>query len=211
MCGQRQPAERTRTMTARRCSISRRAFVGGATAAVAAGPAFAQPASGTNWPERLVRIIIPCPAGGSTDVLSRIIAERLKDKLGQSFVIENRPGAGGNIGIDGVVRSEPDGYTIGAATVGHFSINQYLYSKMSWDPDRDLAPVSMTWELPNVAVVPSQYVPAKTLQEFIPEGARRRHPVRQPRGRNDAASFGCAAWGARRVHGDACAVPRRRG
>ena len=109
-------------MTARRCSISRRAFVGGATAAVAAGPAFAQPASGTNWPERLVRIIIPYPAGGSTDVLSRIIAERLKDKLGQSFVIENRPGAGGNIGIDGVVRSEPDGYTIGAATVGHFSI-----------------------------------------------------------------------------------------
>jgi tripartite-type tricarboxylate transporter receptor subunit TctC len=154
-------------MTARQCSITRRAFVGGATAALTGAPALAQPASGTNWPERLVRIIIPYPAGGSTDVLSRIIAERLKDKLGQSFVIENRPGAGGNIGIDGVVRSDPDGYTVGAATVGHFSINQYLYSKMSWDPDRDLAPVSMTWELPNVAVVPSQHVPAKTLQEFI--------------------------------------------
>ena len=63
-----------------------------------------------------------------------------KDKLGQSFIIENRPGAGGNIGIAAVAEAEPDGYTVGAATVGHFSINQYLYSKMSWDPDRDLAP-----------------------------------------------------------------------
>ena len=73
MCGQRQPAERTRTMTARRCSISRRAFVGGATAALTTAPAFAQPASGTKWPERLVRIVIPYPAGGSTDVLARIM------------------------------------------------------------------------------------------------------------------------------------------
>jgi tripartite-type tricarboxylate transporter receptor subunit TctC len=111
--------------------------------------------------------MVAYPAGGSTDVLSRIIAERLKDKLGQSFIIENRPGAGGNIGIDAVAKAEPDGYTVGAATVGHFSINQYLYARMSWDPDRDLQPVSMTWELPNVAVVPTQHVPAKTLAEFI--------------------------------------------
>ena len=148
--------------------ITRRAFLsaaaGGSVAATT--PAFAQGAA-PNWPDRLVRIIVPYPAGGSTDVLSRIIAERLKDKLGQSFVIENRPGAGGNIGIDAVAKAEPDGYTVGAATVGHFSINQYLYARMSWDPDRDLQPVSMTWELPNVAVVPTQHVPAKTLAEFI--------------------------------------------
>src|SRR5215210_8987921 len=114
-------------MASRENSITRRGLLSGAAAAGAAAavPALAQP--GTNWPERIVRIIIPYPAGGSTDVLSRIIAERLKDKLGQSWVVENRPGAGGNIGIDAVVRSEPDGYTIGAATVGHFSINQYLY------------------------------------------------------------------------------------
>ena len=110
---------------------------------------------------------MPYPAGGSTDVLSRILAERLKDKLGQSFVVENRPGAGGNIGIDAVAKSDPDGYTIGAATVGHFSINQYLYAKMPYDSDRDLMPASLTWEFPNVAVVPSKHVPAKTLAEFI--------------------------------------------
>ena len=149
-------------------SITRRMLLSGAAAAAAsvAVPTFAQ-TGGTNWPERLVRIVVPYPAGGSTDVLTRIIAERLKDKLGQTFVIENRPGAGGNIGIDAVAKAEPDGYTVGSATVGHFSINQYLYGKMSWDPDRDLQPVSMTWELPNVAVVPTQHVPAKTLQEFI--------------------------------------------
>ncbi len=118
------------------------------------------------WPDRTVRIIVPYPAGGSTDVLTRIIGERLKDRLGQSWIIENRPGAGGNVGIDAVAKSDPDGYTIGSATVGHFSINQYLYSKMSWDADRDLQPVSMSWELPNVAVVPSEHVPARTVEEF---------------------------------------------
>ena len=110
---------------------------------------------------------MPYPAGGSTDVLTRILAERLKDRLGGTWVIENRPGAGGNVGIDAVAKSDPDGLTIGSATVGHFAINQYLYSRISWDPDRDLQPVSMTWELPNVAVVPSEHVPAKTLPEFV--------------------------------------------
>ena len=200
-------------MTARRCSISRRAFVGGATAALTTAPAFAQPASGTKWPERLVRIVIPYPAGGSTDVLSRIIAERLKDKLGQSFIIENRPGAGGNIGIDAVAKAEPDGYTVGAATVGHFSINQYLYSKMPWDPDRDLAPVSMTWELPNVAVVPAQHVPAKTLQEFIAWAKARDGGIffGSP-GVGTTPHLSGALLGTRGgFTGDACAVPRRRG
>ena len=82
-------------------------------------------------------------------------------------MIENRPGAGGNTGIDAVAKSEPDGYTLGAATVGHFAINPFLYSRMPFDPERDIIPVSLTWELPNVAVVSSQHVPARTLQEFI--------------------------------------------
>jgi tripartite-type tricarboxylate transporter receptor subunit TctC len=161
-------------MTARETSITRRTLMMGAaaTAVAAASPATAQGAGG-NWPERGVRIIVPYPAGGSTDVLTRILAERLKDKLGQSWVIENRPGAGGNVGIDAVARAEPDGYTIGAATVGNFSINQYLYAKMPYDPERDIVPVSLTWELPNVAVVSSQHVPAKTLQEFIAWGKAR--------------------------------------
>ncbi|HEV7873592.1 MAG TPA: tripartite tricarboxylate transporter substrate binding protein [Enterovirga sp.] len=148
-----------------RISLTRRVVLGGAAASLGSGrPAFAQ--SG-EWPSRPVRIIVPYPAGGSTDVLTRIIGERLKDRLGGTWVIENRPGAGGNIGIDAVAKSDPDGYTIGSATVGHFSINQYLYGRMSYDSDRDLAPVSMSWELPNVAVIPSEHVPAKNMAEFI--------------------------------------------
>jgi tripartite-type tricarboxylate transporter receptor subunit TctC len=87
--------------------------------------------------------------------------------FGQPFVIENRPGAGGNIGIAAVTGSPPDGYTLGSATIGHFAINQYLYSKMPYDAERDMIPVSLTWELPNVFVVPTDYVPAKSLWEFL--------------------------------------------
>ncbi|WP_426956564.1 Bug family tripartite tricarboxylate transporter substrate binding protein [Muricoccus radiodurans] len=123
-------------------------------------------AQGT-WPEKPVRIIVPYPPAGSTDVLTRILGEQLQQRLGQTFVIENRAGAGGNIGMDAVAKSPADGYTIGSATIGHFSINQYLYSRMSWDADRDFIPVALTWELPNVAVVSTQHVPARTLQEFI--------------------------------------------
>jgi tripartite-type tricarboxylate transporter receptor subunit TctC len=120
-----------------------------------------------HWPERPVRVIVPYPAGGSTDVLARILAEHLKDMFGQPFVIENRPGAGGNIGIAAVTSSAPDGYTIGAATIGHFAINQYLYAHMPYDPERDMIPASLTWELPNVFVVSSDHVPAKTVAEFV--------------------------------------------
>jgi tripartite-type tricarboxylate transporter receptor subunit TctC len=119
------------------------------------------------WPDHMVKIIVPYPPGGSTDVLARILAERMKEMFGQTFMIENRPGAGGNIGIAAVTGSVPDGYTIGAATVGHFAINQFLYSKMPYDPERDMIPASLIWELPNVFVVASDYVPAKTLAEFI--------------------------------------------
>jgi tripartite-type tricarboxylate transporter receptor subunit TctC len=148
-----------------RLSITRRALLkqGAALVAIATTPAFAQSA----WPDRPVRIIVPYPAGGSTDVLFRIYAEQIQSKLGQPFVIENRPGAGGNTGIDAVAKSTPDGYTLGAATIGHFAINQFLYDRMPFDPERDIVPVALTYELPNVAMVPSQHVPTKTLQDFI--------------------------------------------
>jgi tripartite-type tricarboxylate transporter receptor subunit TctC len=119
------------------------------------------------WPDRSMRLIIPYPAGGSTDVLARILADRLKDMFHQSIVVENRPGAGGNIGIAALTSSPPDGYTIGAATVGHFAINQFLYKDMPYDPERDMIPATLTWELPNVFVVASDHVPAKTVAEFI--------------------------------------------
>jgi tripartite-type tricarboxylate transporter receptor subunit TctC len=138
-------------MTSRRALPNRRSVL----ASMAAAGAFA--ATGTraqsNWPDHPVRIIVPYPAGGSTDVLSRILAERMKEMFGQPFVIENRPGAGGNIGIAAVTGSPPDGYTIGAATIGHFAINQYLYSKMPYDAERDM--------------IPTDHCPAKSVSEFI--------------------------------------------
>jgi len=143
--------------------ITRRTLLAGAAGAIAA-PAFAQ---NTSWPDHNVRLIVPFPAGGSTDLLFRIIAERLKDKFGQSFIVENRPGAGGNVGIDIVAKSQPDGYTIGGATISQFSMNQYLYSRMPYDSERDIMAPSLTYELPNVAVVAAKHVPVKTLGEFI--------------------------------------------
>lgn len=143
-------------------SVTRRTLLLGA-AALGAAPAFAQ----SNWPDHPLRMIIPYPAGGSTDVLFRIMAEALKDKLGQTLVVENKPGASGNIGIDLVAKSPPDGYTIGGATVGHFSINQFLIAKMPYDAEKDLIAPSLAYELPNVAVVAANHVQAKTLQEFI--------------------------------------------
>jgi tripartite-type tricarboxylate transporter receptor subunit TctC len=153
-------------MQTRRALHNRRKFL---TSAAALGVMAISGARGedSHWPDRPVRIIVPYPAGGSTDVLTRILAERLKDMFGQSFVVENRAGAGGNIGIAAVTGSAPDGYTIGSATIGHFAINQFLYNKMPYDAERDMIPVSLTWELPNVFVVPTDFVPAKSLAEFL--------------------------------------------
>ena len=152
-------------MSSQRRSSNRRVFLQSAAAATVliASGARAQ----TAWPDHTVKIIVPYPAGGSADLLARMHAERLKDIFGQPFVVENRPGAGGNIGIAAVTTGAPDGYSIGAATVGHFAINQFLYASMPYDPEHDMIPASLTWELPNVFVVPAEHVPAKTVAEFI--------------------------------------------
>jgi tripartite-type tricarboxylate transporter receptor subunit TctC len=149
--------------------ISRRTLLQTAVgaSALAATCAVGQENRAGGWPDRTVKIIVPYPAGGSTDVLVRILGEQLKQIFGQPFVVENRPGAGGNVGMAAVAGSAADGYTLGAATVGHFSINQYLYARMPYDADRDLIAVSLTWEMPNVFAVATDHVPAKTLPEFI--------------------------------------------
>jgi tripartite-type tricarboxylate transporter receptor subunit TctC len=154
-------------MPVHRSSITRRTLLGAAVASTVLGArrGFAQGSAA--WPNTPIRMIVPYPAGGSADVLFRILSDRLKEKLGQPFVMENRPGASGNVGIDAVAKSAPDGYTIGAATVGHFSINQFLFAKMPFDAEKDLVSPSLVYELPNVAVVAANHVPAKTLQEFI--------------------------------------------
>ncbi|HVG50814.1 MAG TPA: tripartite tricarboxylate transporter substrate binding protein [Xanthobacteraceae bacterium] len=151
------------------------AFGGSAASAMLPFKAAAQDAA--NWPDRVVKIIVPYPAGGSADVLARIIAEQLKEKFGQSFVVENRPGAGGNTGIAAVTASPADGYTIGAATVGHFAINQYLYDKMPYDPERDFIAATLTYDLPNVVVVATDHVPSKTVSEFVTWAKARSQPV----------------------------------
>ncbi len=128
-----------------------------------AAPALAQ----GDYPNRPVRVVVPWPPGGSTDVLARLLSEQLSQRLGQNFVLENRPGAGGNIGMEAIAKSAPDGYTMGPATIANLSIAQFLYSHLAFDPEKDFSVVSMHWELPNVLVAPAQFTPPNTMAEFI--------------------------------------------
>ena len=123
-------------------------------------------AADDEYPNRPVKIVVPFAPGGSTDVVARILADKLQGELKQSFVIENRPGAGGNIGADVVAKSNPDGYTLLMGTTGVLAINNYLYKDMSFDPQRDFAPVSYTSLITNILVV-NPNVPAKTVPELI--------------------------------------------
>jgi len=118
------------------------------------------------WPERQVRIVLPFGVGGAADVLVRVLAERLQNKLGQTFIVENITGAGGNLGMMSVQKAAPDGYTIGCATVGTLSINQYLFTKLPYDPVRDFTYVSTFFENCNMLIVRSEH-PAKTAREFM--------------------------------------------
>jgi tripartite-type tricarboxylate transporter receptor subunit TctC len=134
-----------------------------ATLAIALAPLAS---AAEDYPQRTVKIVVPFAPGGSTDVVARILADKLSADLKQSFVIENRPGAGGNIGADVVAKAAPDGYTLLMGTTGVLAINKYLYKDMSYDPDRDFAPVSYTSLITNMLVV-SPGVPAKTVPELI--------------------------------------------
>ena len=117
------------------------------------------------YPNKPLRFILPFPPGGGTDILGRLIAERLAANLGQPVVTENRGGAGGNVGAEAAARSAPDGYTIVLAAPS-LAISPSLYSKLNYDPVKDFAPVSLVAQVPNVMVThPS--VPAQTLREFI--------------------------------------------
>ena len=119
-----------------------------------------------SWPSRPIRFIVPFPPGGGTDVNARIMAPRLTAALGQQVVVENRPGAGGMLGAELVAKSAPDGYNMVIATIGPIAINPSLYSKMTYDPAKELAPVSITGEVPNGLVV-HPTLPAKSLKELI--------------------------------------------
>ncbi len=132
--------------------LPRRSLLAG-LAALAAPPVLAAPGE---WPARPVRLICPFPAGGTTDLCARIAAEILAGALGQPFVVDNRSGAGGNIGAAQAGRAEPDGYTLLLSSPGPLSINAHLYREMGFDGLRDFAPISQVAELPNlIAAHPS--------------------------------------------------------
>ncbi|HEX4332822.1 MAG TPA: tripartite tricarboxylate transporter substrate binding protein [Usitatibacter sp.] len=134
-------------------------------ALLAATAAFACMAANA-FPDKPVRLIVPFPAGGATDVVARTIGQRLSVLWKQPVIVENKPGAGGNIGADAVAHAEPDGYTLLVASPAEVAINQFLYKSMSYDPEKDLVPVTKAASGPLVLVVhPS--VPAKTLPELI--------------------------------------------
>ena len=145
--------------------LNRRRFVGLTAAAIAAPSILASRALGANWPLRNVRIVVPFPPGGSTDITARLVGNRLQEVWGQTVVIENKPGAGGNIASDMVARSDPDGYTIFIVGPG-LATNQFLYPSLSYDPVGDFAPVTLLITQPNVMCVPNSK-PAKSVKEFI--------------------------------------------
>jgi tripartite-type tricarboxylate transporter receptor subunit TctC len=122
-------------------------------------------AAALDYPTRPVRFVVGYPPGGATDILARLIGQRLSEKLGQQFVIENKPGAGNNIGTEAVVNAEPDGYTILLVNPANY-INASLYGNLKFNFVRDVAPVASFNRVPNVLTV-NKDVPAKTVAEFI--------------------------------------------
>jgi tripartite-type tricarboxylate transporter receptor subunit TctC len=146
-------------MTSRRAAVGLFAIGFVALVSPAAG------ASALDYPSRPVRFVVGYPPGGATDILARLIGQRLSEKLGQQFVIENKPGAGNNIGTEAVVNAEPDGYTILLVNPANY-INASLYTNLKFNFVRDIAPVASFNRVPNVMTV-NKDVPAKTVAEFI--------------------------------------------
>jgi tripartite-type tricarboxylate transporter receptor subunit TctC len=144
--------------------LHRRKFLAFASA-VAAAPALPRRASAEDYPARPVRIVAGFAAGGGVDITARLIGQWLAERLGQQFVTENRPGAGGNIGTEAVVNAAPDGYTLLLATVPN-AVNASLYEKLKFDFIRDIAPIAGIIRVPMVILL-NPSVPAKTVPEFI--------------------------------------------
>jgi tripartite-type tricarboxylate transporter receptor subunit TctC len=136
--------------------------LGGGLVGVAAREAWAQAA----YPNRNIKMIVPYPAGGTTDLLGRLVADQIKSGLNAIVVVENKPGAATTLGAEQVARSEPDGYTIMIATSTTLAINKTLYKKLPYDPVKDFAPISLVAAVPFCLII-NPGIPAKTLTEFI--------------------------------------------
>jgi tripartite-type tricarboxylate transporter receptor subunit TctC len=138
-----------------------RAVAGIALAALAA----VAPAQ-DNFPNKTIRMIVPFPAGGPTDIIARIVGQKLTDSMGQPVVIDNRGGSGGNIGADIVAKAAPDGYTLVMAIVGTHAINPALYARMPYDPVRDFSPITKTGAA-TIVLVAHPSVPVKSIKDLV--------------------------------------------
>ena len=172
--------------------------------AQAAFPAFAD-----TWPSRPIKLVVPYPPGGSTDVTARVIAESLRPLLGQPVIIDNRPGAGGNIGAEAVAKSAPDGYTFLMATSTHVT-NMSLYKNLPYDFVQDLAPVSQTAFIPNVLVVGTN-LPVGNLAEFIAYVKSGKYPVNYGTAGNGSSQHLSSALFNSMVQGNMVHVPYKGG
>jgi tripartite-type tricarboxylate transporter receptor subunit TctC len=143
--------------------VNVRILLSGAALAVLA---FASPAFAQDWPQRQVTIVVPFSAGGTTDMFGRILAQGLQQKFGTPFIVENRAGAGGNVGAAMVARAPKDGYTLLVGTVSTHAINPFIYKNLQHDTEKDFQPVSLIARLPNILVV-NLKVPAKTVAELV--------------------------------------------
>lgn len=145
--------------------------------------ALASGANAQGWPSKPIRFIVSFPPGGSADLIARAIAPRLSERLGQPVIVENRPGAGGNIGVDAVAKSAPDGHTIGLAAAGALTVNPTLYASMPFDPQRDLAPISMLAMIPFLVIANPSAPP--TLKDVL--AAAKKQPMPYGHGGNGSA------------------------
>ena len=136
----------SRSLSARLCA----AFLGLAAVAVPHGGAQAQ----TAYPAKAIRLIVPFPPGGGTDMIARAVAQKMADQNKWSVIVDNRPGAGGNLGVDAVAKADPDGYTLVMGQTSNLAINPTLYKKLPYDPLKDLAPVALVSSSPIVMTVP---------------------------------------------------------
>ena len=114
------------------------------------------PAAAQDWPAKTVKIIVPFGAGSTPDTIARLIADKLQKKLGQTFIVENKPGASGMTGTDAVAKAEPDGYTIGVSIGGALAINTLLFSKMPYDPFKEIALITHLTTQPSALAVPGE-------------------------------------------------------
>src|SRR5688572_68935 len=153
-------------MLASRSVLRRRTVLGFGMLTALAGWMPAPAGAQGEYPNRPVTLVVPFPAGGSTDLVARLVASKMTPVLGQQIVIENRGGAGGNIGSAAVARAEPDGYTILMGTVATHALNPALYKKMPYDAVADFTPVALLVVVPNVLVVNPDF-PAQNVQELV--------------------------------------------